>query len=72
MNARLPNQDLLNSIQIIAQWTGQAPVLLYDHSTPHHDASKLQKYESKAINVLKHVGYQTFGRPSGVHGLFHQ
>ena len=87
VNARLPNQDLLNSIQMIAQWTGQVPVVIYDHpirryswissivslwSSKTFDPSKLQNYESKAINILKHMGYQAFGRPSGVHGLFHQ
>lgn len=33
-NGRLPNQDLLNSFQRIARYTGGVPVVLYDHLDP--------------------------------------
>ncbi|KDQ60997.1 hypothetical protein JAAARDRAFT_125289 [Jaapia argillacea MUCL 33604] len=32
----------------------------------------VQEYSYAAKNVLRHVGYQARGMPSGVHGLFHQ
>lgn len=35
-----------------------------------NDATK--EYAYRAQNVLRHVGYQTRGRASGVHGLLHQ
>lgn len=31
LNGRLPNQDLFNSLQLIAERTGGVPVILYDH-----------------------------------------
>ena len=31
LNGRLPNQDLINSVQHIARYTGGVPVLVYDH-----------------------------------------
>lgn len=85
INGRLPNQDLLNSFQRIAR--RDVPVVLYDHlDTREHstlpslpswlpnslrnDATQAYAYQAK--NVVRHLGYQTLGRPSGVHGLFHQ
>ncbi|KAF8308107.1 Gaa1-like protein [Clavulina sp. PMI_390] len=32
----------------------------------------LRKYITRSAHVLRHVGYQASGTPSGVHGLFHQ
>ncbi|KAF9469193.1 Gaa1-domain-containing protein [Collybia nuda] len=87
-NGRLPNQDLLNSFQRISLYTGGVPVLVYDHldSREHPDLSGLppwiptavrkhpevQSYVYQAKNVVRHFSYQARGRPSGVHGLFHQ
>lgn len=34
LNGRLPNQDLINSLQLIAERTGGVPVILYDHLDP--------------------------------------
>ncbi|GJE90712.1 Gaa1-domain-containing protein [Phanerochaete sordida] len=31
LNGRLPNQDLINSFQVISRFTGGVPVLVYDH-----------------------------------------
>jgi glycosylphosphatidylinositol transamidase len=36
------------------------------------DQVQIQGYAYQAKNVLRHLGYQARGRPSGVHGLFHQ
>ena len=91
-NGRLPNQDLLNSFQNIAKYTGGVPVVLYDHldrraiprnrdeidivpewvPTIIRDLNDVREYCHFAKNVLRHVGYQARGKPSGVHGLFHQ
>ncbi|KAF7440683.1 Glycosyl phosphatidyl inositol protein transamidase complex subunit [Pleurotus ostreatus] len=49
-------------LEIIPPWV---PSFLRDN----HD---VQTYAFQAKNVLRHVGYQARGQPSGVHGLFHQ
>ena len=36
------------------------------------DMPDLRTYAYRAMNLLRHVGYQARGRASGVHGLFHQ
>ncbi|KAF8077824.1 Gaa1-like protein [Lyophyllum atratum] len=81
INGRLPNQDLLNSFQRIARSgdVGGVPVVIYDHldirdqpeasSLPALIPSFLRK---ERRNVIRHFGYQARGRPSGVHGLYHQ
>ncbi|EPQ58341.1 Gaa1-domain-containing protein, partial [Gloeophyllum trabeum ATCC 11539] len=40
LNGRLPNQDLINSCQIISRYTGGVPILLYDHFEPSEFPSK--------------------------------
>ncbi|KAH9483699.1 Glycosylphosphatidylinositol anchor attachment 1 protein [Psilocybe cubensis] len=88
LNGRLPNQDLVNSVERIARWTARVPVILYDHLDPREDASAnaafswmpkalydigdVKTYLYQARNVIRNVGYQYNGRGSGVHGLFHQ
>ena len=34
--------------------------------------AEVQGYAYQAKNLLRHLKYQACGRPSGVHGLFHQ
>jgi len=84
-NGRLPNQDLQNSFHRIALSNG-VPVTVYDHvDTADHNKlpplfnqfsgnvkKELEEYQQRAKNILRHVGYQARGRPSGVHGLYHQ
>ncbi|KAF8733706.1 hypothetical protein AX14_003630 [Amanita brunnescens Koide BX004] len=83
-NGRLPNQDLQNSYHRIALSNG-VPVTVHDHvETPDHKLPPLfdqlpatvkheiKEYRQRAKNILRHVGYQVRGRPSGVHGLYHQ
>ncbi|KAF8587402.1 Gaa1-domain-containing protein [Ramaria rubella] len=85
LNGRLPNQDLMNSFNVISTHTGGVPVVLYDHLdeqvdliVPHwlplalRNDANIREYVKRARNIIKHVGYQTFGRASGIHGLFHQ
>ncbi|KAG6860931.1 hypothetical protein C0995_005886 [Termitomyces sp. Mi166 len=84
LNGRLPNQDLLNSVQRISQKEG-VPVIVYDHLdqvelddslsfVPNSLRENLQvsAYSSRARNIIRQFGYQVRGRPSGIHGLFHQ
>jgi len=86
LNGRLPNQDLINSLERIARYTAGVPVTLYDHLDPREDASvnlapdwlpravydipEAKTYLYQAKNVIRHVSYQYNGRGSGVHGLF--
>ncbi|KAK2466794.1 hypothetical protein APHAL10511_001052 [Amanita phalloides] len=84
-NGRLPNQDLQNSFHRIALSNG-VPVTVYDHVDnvdqnklpgpltwiPEFVGLEINEYRQRARNILRHVGYQARGRPSGVHGLYHQ
>ncbi|EKM82543.1 hypothetical protein AGABI1DRAFT_52781 [Agaricus bisporus var. burnettii JB137-S8] len=88
LNGRLPNQDLLNSVQRIARYTGQVPVTVYDHldwrdsskqsSEPSflpsslRHNSEVKEFTYRARNLIRNFGYQAKGRASGVHGLYHQ
>ena len=60
-------------------------MILYDHVDPQvepirkssltswiHDLPEVKSYAYQARNVARHLGYQTRGCGSGVHGLFHQ
>ncbi|KAF7965267.1 hypothetical protein HWV62_44721 [Athelia sp. TMB] len=81
LNGRLPNQDLLNSLHVIAQ-RARVPVVTYDHISPPELPNSLpsflrenptfKQYTESARNVLRHVGYEARGGGSGVHGLLHQ
>ncbi|KAM6500391.1 Gaa1-like, GPI transamidase component domain containing protein [Amanita muscaria] len=83
-NGRLPNQDLQNSLHRIALSNG-VPVTVYDHIDtdhqtlpapfnwlPEHIQREIGAYCQQVKNVLRHLGYQARGQPSGVHGLYHQ
>lgn len=86
LNGRLPNQDLINSVERISRYTAGVPVTLYDHLdpreepaadvTPHwlpqalYQIPEVKSYLYQARNVARHVRYQYHGRGSGVHGLF--
>ncbi|PPQ64654.1 hypothetical protein CVT26_002744 [Gymnopilus dilepis] len=88
LNGRLPNQDLLNSVDRISRYTGGVPVVLYDHLDPREDPSvnqppswlsaaiydvpQVKSFLVQAKNIARHLRYQANGRGSGVHGLFHQ
>ncbi|KAF8969844.1 Gaa1-like protein [Flammula alnicola] len=88
LNGRLPNQDLINSVDRIARYYAHVPVVLYDHLDPREEPSvnkapswiaeaiynvpDIKSYIYQARNVIRHLGYQANGRGSGVHGLFHQ
>lgn len=82
LNGRLPNQDLVNSVQAIATHTGGVQMVIYDHISEmplpsfvpdmFKSIPEVRSYLQSAQNVYRHVGYEARGRGSGVHGLFHQ
>ncbi|KAF8343901.1 GPI transamidase component Gaa1 [Cantharellus anzutake] len=86
-NARLPNQDLLNSVGVISTYTGGSSVLIYDHEIPRTEtlagtistfpgrtlqAVAAGSYFAIARTIIRHLSFSALGRPSGLHGLFHQ
>jgi len=78
----------MNSFERIARYTAGVPVTLYEHLDPReepaakkspswlpqylHNISGIKSYLYQAKNVIRHMKYQSNGRGSGVHGLFHQ
>ncbi|KAF9052907.1 Gaa1-like protein [Panaeolus papilionaceus] len=88
INGRLPNQDLINSLERIARYTAGVPVTLYDHIDPRENAlanidwdwvpqllysnPTIKAYLIRARNIVRQFNYQATGLGSGVHGLFHQ
>ncbi|KIJ41225.1 hypothetical protein M422DRAFT_68279 [Sphaerobolus stellatus SS14] len=85
LNGRLPNEDLLRSFNIISNHVAGAPVVVYDHLDEHigsfipswipdsiRNKPETRDYAIRARNILRHLKYQTLGRASGIHGLFHQ
>ncbi|KAF8911984.1 Gaa1-like protein [Gymnopilus junonius] len=88
LNGRLPNQDLINSLDRISRYTAGVPMVLYDHLDPRENISadqapswmpqslygipEIKAFLFHARNTIRHLGYQVNGRGSGVHGLFHQ
>ncbi|KXN92216.1 Glycosylphosphatidylinositol anchor attachment 1 protein [Leucoagaricus sp. SymC.cos] len=88
LNGRLPNQDLINSVQRIARGSLHVPVTVYDHlewrdpaaspsefsflPSPLRHKPDVKDFVNRAKNIIRHVRYQARGRASGVHGLFHQ
>ncbi|KAH7913759.1 Gaa1-like protein [Hygrophoropsis aurantiaca] len=43
LNGRLPNQDLMNSLYLIATYTGGVPVTVYDHLDPSEFPNKWEE-----------------------------
>ena len=88
LNGRLPNQDLFNSFDMIARYTGGVPVVLYDHlDSRETDRAKYPPawipsfirnnpvsldFLIRARNIVRHMYYQSLGKGSGVHGLYHR
>lgn len=54
VNGRLPNQDLLNSVQVISRWTGGVPVMVYNHPNEprahHHSEHPVLKQFDSLLN----------------------
>lgn len=83
LNGRLPNQDLMNSVNVISSHTGHVPVILYDKPdevlrdsmretvSGLFSSDDVLNYLVRAKRMLRHFSYQSVGRPSGIHGLFH-
>ncbi|CCM02082.1 uncharacterized protein FIBRA_04159 [Fibroporia radiculosa] len=47
LNGRLPNQDLINSFQLISKYTGGVPVVVHDQLDPHEFPSR--RYELNGL-----------------------
>ena len=45
VNGRLPNQDLINSFNLISQYTAGVPVVMYDHREPNEFPGRQQTVE---------------------------
>ncbi|KZS91133.1 Gaa1-like protein [Sistotremastrum niveocremeum HHB9708] len=86
LNARLPNQDLINSFHVVSAHTGLVQVTLYDTLYGARPFTELRNllpsvlkdhpivdgYLRRARYILQHTSFQTLGKASGPHGLFHQ
>ena len=52
----------------------EAPLAYLPRWTPRavKESEEVREYIDRARNIVRHVGYQARGAPSGVHGLLHQ
>lgn len=68
-NGRLPNQDVINTVSRVAQYTGQVPLRYHDIlDEPLHGIAWLGKYLLGAKHLLHHFAYAALGRASAGHG----
>lgn len=68
-NGRLPNQDVINTVSKVAQYTGQVPLRYHNISNqPLHRIPWLGKYMLAAKHLLHHFAYAALGRSSAGHG----
>lgn len=68
-NGRLPNQDVINTVSKVAQYTGQVPLRYHNiPDQPLHRIPWLGKYLLAAKHLLHHFAYAALGRASAGHG----
>ncbi|OWZ51875.1 glycosylphosphatidylinositol transamidase [Cryptococcus neoformans 125.91] len=68
-NGRLPNQDVINTVSRVAQYTGQVPLRYHNiPDEPLHGIVWLGKYLLGAKHLLHHFAYAALGRASAGHG----
>ncbi|KAJ9123212.1 hypothetical protein QFC22_001406 [Naganishia vaughanmartiniae] len=86
INGALPNQDLLNTIAHISQWTAGVPVQLQSLPADLQPVScpvwmprmgcdllqrkEVEEYVRGAKHLVQHAKYAAAGRMSGSHGIF--
>lgn len=79
INGALPNQDLVNTVAHISQYTAGAPVRLHSVSADLPDLSVrvpfvpqevTSKYARNARHLVEDLRYAGLGNYSGAHGLF--
>ncbi|OCF60861.1 glycosylphosphatidylinositol transamidase [Kwoniella mangroviensis CBS 10435] len=71
VNGRLPNQDILNTISRVAQFTGGVPTRYHNipDEVPSIGPEWLGKYLLASKHLLSHFGYMITGRASAAHGV---
>ncbi|WWC89001.1 uncharacterized protein L201_003918 [Kwoniella dendrophila CBS 6074] len=72
VNGRLPNQDIINTVQRVAQFTGGVPTRFHDipDELPNIQAPEwLRTYLLASKQLLHHFGYMITGRASAAHGV---
>ncbi|WVW84278.1 hypothetical protein I302_106308 [Kwoniella bestiolae CBS 10118] len=71
VNGRLPNQDIINTVQRVAQFTGGVPTRYHDipDEVPEYGPEWLGKYLLASKHLLSHFGYMITGRASAAHGV---
>ncbi|KIR59374.1 glycosylphosphatidylinositol transamidase [Cryptococcus bacillisporus CA1873] len=68
-NGRLPNQDVINTVSKVAQYTGQVPLRYHNiPDQPLHRIPWLGRYLLAAKHLLHHFAYAALGRASAGHG----
>lgn len=68
-NGRLPNQDVINTVSKVAQYTGQVPVRYHNiPDQPLHRIPWVGRYLLAAKHLLHHFAYAALGRSSAGHG----
>ncbi|KAE8539191.1 hypothetical protein D1P53_004282 [Cryptococcus gattii VGV] len=68
-NGRLPNQDVINTVSKVAQYTGQVPVRYHNiPDQPLHRIPWVGGYMLAAKHLLHHFAYAALGRSSAGHG----
>lgn len=79
VNGALPNQDLINTVAHISQYTAGAPVRLHSVSADLENDSAVipfiphdvtRKYARNARHLVEELQYASLGNFSGAHGLF--
>lgn len=68
-NGRLPNQDVINTVSKVAQYTGQVPLRYHNiPDQPLHRIPWVGRYLLAAKHLLHHFAYAALGRSSAGHG----
>nr|KIR88098.1 glycosylphosphatidylinositol transamidase [Cryptococcus tetragattii IND107] len=68
-NGRLPNQDVINTVSKVAQYTGQVPLRYHNiPDQPLHRIPWVGRYMLAAKHLLHHFAYAALGRSSAGHG----
>ncbi|EIW65967.1 hypothetical protein TREMEDRAFT_70378 [Tremella mesenterica DSM 1558] len=67
INGRLPNQDLINTVQHIARWTGGVPMRVHD--VVDEADGMWERWKIGFKGLWEHGKFTALGRASGAHGV---